>query len=257
MNAAYIYLLQDGHDRGTNIYKIGKTVQCGDTRKLTRLLSYSHGTIQKYLWEVDPISVHNIENDIKVLFTNKFTLSRGKEWFEGNPIEMKRDIDNIIFSSYTATLPATQTDNSTDEQIISGGCVNNEPSSNITNDISHHNKLSNDGCNKNNFTCPRCGYETCYKQNLITHLRKKKTCNASLQNTSIEDVLKDLIKPKTEKRVKCRYCDHLYTNRNNRSRHEKTCALKAQRSSEISKITQIVRDLTDKVTSLLSQQATT
>lgn len=44
---AYIYLLQDGHDKGTNVYKIGRTVQKGgDGRRLKRLQGYTKGTVQ-------------------------------------------------------------------------------------------------------------------------------------------------------------------------------------------------------------------
>jgi hypothetical protein len=50
---SYIYLIQDGNFINTNIYKIGRTTQKGDTRRLTRFSSYNKETIQKFLREVN------------------------------------------------------------------------------------------------------------------------------------------------------------------------------------------------------------
>lgn len=95
--AAYIYLLQDGNDLGTNIYKIGKTVQSGgDTRKLKRLCSYSHGTVVKYVEAVPSDLVDFIEQQIILLFNQEFMCVRGKEWFVGDYISMKKYIRTVV-----------------------------------------------------------------------------------------------------------------------------------------------------------------
>lgn len=94
---AYIYLLQDGNDRGTDIYKIGRTSdKCQDTRTLKRLKSYSKNTIVYNLTAVSHCEVVKIENDIKSHFNKKYILVRGQEWFKGNVNEMKKDINKII-----------------------------------------------------------------------------------------------------------------------------------------------------------------
>lgn len=94
---AYIYLLQDGKDIGTQIRKFGLTVQKGgDSRSLNRLKKYNKGTIVYNIWNVHEESVLNIENEIKTRFKQKYRLARGSEWFEGDMHLMKKDIDDII-----------------------------------------------------------------------------------------------------------------------------------------------------------------
>lgn len=99
-HVSYIYLIQDGKDKGTNIYKIGRTTQSGsDIRKLRRIMSYSHGTIIYNIFNVNPCIVNDIERSIKDAFRKKYTLVRGSEWFAGDVISMKKDIDAIIESN--------------------------------------------------------------------------------------------------------------------------------------------------------------
>jgi hypothetical protein len=94
---SYIYLIQDGKDIGTNIFKIGKTKQGIDNIiKLKRLHGYSKGTIQYNTWLVSYTILDDLEIKIKTYFKNKYVLVRGYEWFEGNVKEMKKDIDIII-----------------------------------------------------------------------------------------------------------------------------------------------------------------
>ena len=94
---AYIYLLQDGADIGTNLFKPGQTIQTtGDTRSLARIRSYSKGTIVYNLFIVPVAKVDEIESLIKKEFTEKYKLVRGSEWFEGDVRAMKKDIDRII-----------------------------------------------------------------------------------------------------------------------------------------------------------------
>lgn len=90
--AAYIYLIQDGNDIGTNVYKIGKTKQNkNDSRDLCRLRQYSHGTKQHATFSVPYEHVDDIEDIIIREFKSKYKLARGREWFEGNMLEMRED----------------------------------------------------------------------------------------------------------------------------------------------------------------------
>lgn len=94
---AYIYLLQDGDDRGTHVYKIGRTIQTGgDSRKLNRFKAYSKGTVIHHLWKVREDVLHTIEKMIKEECNQRYLLVRGMEWFEGDVKQMKKDIDRII-----------------------------------------------------------------------------------------------------------------------------------------------------------------
>lgn len=116
--SAYIYLLQDGHDKGTNIFKIGRTVQeGGDTRKIKRIQSYSRGTIVYNTFHVHYKQVNNIERQIKISFNLKYRLVKGSEWFEGNVHDMKSDIDIIINTYVTDAIkdPIIKTVSKTNE----------------------------------------------------------------------------------------------------------------------------------------------
>jgi hypothetical protein len=103
-STSYIYLVQDGEDRGTNIYKFGRTTQeGGDTRILKRIKCYSKGTIQHFLWRVATENLINIEEDIRHLFLQKYPVVRGREWFRGSVNHMKEDIDAVICKYPTFT----------------------------------------------------------------------------------------------------------------------------------------------------------
>jgi len=91
-NLSTIYIIQDGKDRGTNIYKIGKT----DKQFKDRFSSYSNNSIVYETYEVDSSICNKIEMYIIRHFKNKYTLEKGREWFSGNVEEMKKDISNII-----------------------------------------------------------------------------------------------------------------------------------------------------------------
>lgn len=108
---SHIYLIQDGHDVGTNIFKFGKSKQgINDIIKLKRFKGYSNGTIQYNTWNVSYTLVDKIESEIKNCFRNKYVLVRGHEWFEGNVKEMKKDIDYIIDNYNTENYAVNQTE---------------------------------------------------------------------------------------------------------------------------------------------------
>jgi hypothetical protein len=93
----YIYLLQDGRDKNTKTYKVGRTTQKGgDSRRLNRLHKYTKGTVVYNTFFVDANEVNRIEQHILSEFKQKYRLVRGLEWFEGDVSEMKKDIDMII-----------------------------------------------------------------------------------------------------------------------------------------------------------------
>jgi hypothetical protein len=67
-----------------------------DSRKLTRLQDYSKGTIVFNTYCVPKHHVKQIETDIKMVFSIKYKLCRGTEWFKGDSHNMRKDIDTII-----------------------------------------------------------------------------------------------------------------------------------------------------------------
>jgi hypothetical protein len=94
---AHIYLIQDGDNIGTDIFKFGKSKQgINNIIKLKRFKGYSKETIQYNTWLVPYTLVDDIENEIKKYFNNKYMRVRGYEWFKGDVKKMKHDIDFII-----------------------------------------------------------------------------------------------------------------------------------------------------------------
>lgn len=91
-NISTIYIIQDGKDRGTNIYKIGKT----DKPFKGRFSAYSDKSIVYETYDVDSSICNKIEMYIIRYFKSKYKLEKGREWFSGNVEEMKKDISTII-----------------------------------------------------------------------------------------------------------------------------------------------------------------
>jgi hypothetical protein len=95
-STSYIYLVQDGEYIGTSVYKVGRTTQNGDTRSLNSLNCYSKNTILVCLRQVNTEKVIEIKNDVIKVFTIKYNLVKGVDWFDGDKNQMIVDINTII-----------------------------------------------------------------------------------------------------------------------------------------------------------------
>ena len=93
-NFACIYLLQDGNDIGTEVYKIGKTNRgtTGNQRKFDRFLGYTKDTEIILTCKVSSEEIDNIEKELIKKFEREFKLHKGREWFEGDIKNMKKII---------------------------------------------------------------------------------------------------------------------------------------------------------------------
>lgn len=92
---SYIYLVQDGEDIGTNIYKVGRTTQLNDCRTINRIKSYSNGSIIYSIIRVHDDNVREIERKILKEFEKTFVLFKGNEWFKGDIEEMMSKVYDI------------------------------------------------------------------------------------------------------------------------------------------------------------------
>lgn len=92
---SYIYLIQDGEDVGTNIYKVGRTTQLNDCRTINRIKSYNNGSIIYSIIRVHDDNVREIERKIIKEFEQKFVLFKGNEWFKGDVEEMMSKVYEI------------------------------------------------------------------------------------------------------------------------------------------------------------------
>ena len=189
---SYIYLIQDGKFINTNIYKIGRTTQKGDTRKLIRFSSYNKETIQKFLREVNTDIVINIEDEIKSLFVKKYKLVQGSEWFEGDCNSMISEINSIIDKHKPLVCIPIQMDTN-----ISEICIP------IKKNSFHIRKNM-----KRTFFCKNCDYYTDIKCNFEKHNRSKK------HNNKVE---------KINNKYVCQYCNIKIKHQSSYSRHNKKC----------------------------------
>lgn len=96
MVTSYIYLIQDTKYKNTNVYKIGKTTQNGDCRRITRFQGYNKYSTIEYIRTVDISYVDSLELEIIDMFNKSFKLIEGNEWFCGNREEMIQIINCII-----------------------------------------------------------------------------------------------------------------------------------------------------------------
>jgi hypothetical protein len=86
-----IYLVQPAELVGTNRYKIG----CSKKNDLSRCKNgYKHGT--RYIHIMECAEPYNIERQLKRVFTDKFKLIAGREYFEGNESVMITEFFNIV-----------------------------------------------------------------------------------------------------------------------------------------------------------------
>lgn len=185
---SYIYLLQDGKDKGTNVYKIGRTSQNGgDARKLMRLQAYSTGTVIYNLWKVNDDLLETIEYKIKKQFKRSYELVRGSEWFDGNVKQMKQDIDNIIESTTTCV-------DISDSEI--------QEDANLDKSSDTNTQVDNSMPKPKRFSCDRCGKRYAKNSTLKHHV----------------PVCKGVSNP-----LECHLCHKIFTYRGNKSRHIRVC----------------------------------
>ena len=93
----YIYLIRE-RERirlNENVYKIGRTEQERNLT-ITRFNGYKPESEIILLYQCETKLLCPVEKEIKDTFKKRFKLTEGKEYFEGDPILMKRLIINIL-----------------------------------------------------------------------------------------------------------------------------------------------------------------
>lgn len=166
---AYLYIIQDGNDKDTNIYKVGKSTQkCNtcDTRVIRRMKEYNEGTL---IFSIEHVNIENVtkmENIIINTLGMKYKCARGREWFKGNLLEIKGDFTDILKKHNFGF------------QINDSDDTNKEKKSN----------------KKIEYKCPRCGFQTNQKNMMRRHLfLLKKQCPGIFQDIELTHEMKDYI----------------------------------------------------------------
>jgi len=85
-----LYFIQPAELVGTNRYKIG----CSATNDMVRCKSYRQGT--RYLMILECPQPFSVESVVKSRFESLFQRVAGKEYFEGDELEMRR----VFYETY-------------------------------------------------------------------------------------------------------------------------------------------------------------
>lgn len=100
-------------------------------------------------------------------------------------------------------------------------------------------------------TCKRCGYSTTIKSNLISHLRRKNACPASLEDLDRNTLILELqpVKDTEKGQYQCRFCDKGFSKSQNRWRHESNKHKNVEDNNivalteKVEKLTQIIDEM--------------
>jgi len=186
-----IYILQDGKDLNTNIYKIGKTIQPIAKRIRpkgyikNRLIAYSKNivplglksganTILYQTYIVDQDILDKTESIIIKHFSNLFMKERGREWFKGDIKEMITEIELIIGSEYTLTtiLKNYSEDNKSIENITCEFCTKifTNKSNLLAQQKITKSCLEKQGIKNEDYRCEHCSKLLSNHKRLLTHI---------------------------------------------------------------------------------------
>ena len=101
------------------------------------------------------------------------------------------------------------------------------------------------------FKCKRCGNDFKQKKNLISHLKRKKTCETKLRDIDIDKYLVKLTsKEVTVKTVFCKYCNKQMSSMNALSTHKQRCKVKLQQDTQAMKERESMTELKMKLEQL-------
>jgi len=238
----YLYLIQTGEDKGTNIYKIGKTVR----QPHKRLQGYDKDTKTICIQAVD--DCHNRETELKALFNNKFRLARGREYFEGNKKAMEEEFSKFVNQDKIREIRLGEENTIIDEEenlnnIYINIKIDVEENKQDIKDIKEDINLSKFKCNLCNnifiskfslerhqekkvkcneptvYQCKKCNRYFKEKRNLLQHLEKK-LCKIITTKIDIpqKEIPQEVIK--IDNRSKCNLCNNIFINKHSLERHQ-------------------------------------
>lgn len=214
MNNGIIYLIQPAELVGTSRYKIG----CSGKTDLNRCKNgYKKGS--RYLCIMECVNPVLLENKIKNIFSDKFKLIAGKEYYEGNEIDMYNLFIQIV-SDYKNNLSNKINNNHCD---VSNPKNKNSEVDNILNREDKITKI----INIDHF-CQKCNIKYQSNVGLWKHNKTKHPIEKNID-------------PNTK--YNCRHCDKHLKYKQSRWVHENKCKNK----TSYNKLQENVKILTDKV----------
>lgn len=104
------------------------------------------------------------------------------------------------------------------------------------------------------FKCPRCGYETDIKANLVAHLKSKKLCPVTFSNVTRESILEEYKKPeRLNDAVACDWCKKEIS-KCNVSRHRQICPKRVDSNTSNNELTAMIEDKLQQMTTIMQEQ---
>lgn len=74
------------------------------------------------------------------------------------------------------------------------------------------------------FHCKRCGHTATTRSNLFQHLRRKHICQPLCEDIQPKELLEELLaEKKKQKTIQCAHCQAMFTTRQAKHVHMKTC----------------------------------
>ena len=181
-----VYFIQPVILVGTNRYKIG----CASN--MSSIVSYHSGT--RVIEVIKCKDYFTIENEIIKRFKEKFITCGGKEYFQGNEEEMKKEFCEIV-SKFTTT-NTIETDIKTSDENI----------------VYEKNDISKSSC-KSKYSCIKCNYSCNKKQHFEIHLLTKK--HKTPEKTEQEEIEKY--------GISCNICNKKYKSYSGLWNHKQKC----------------------------------
>lgn len=103
-------------------------------------------------------------------------------------------------------------------------------------------------CTMTEYRCRRCGHIASTKDNIIKHFKRKKLCNAVLEDIPVEELLLEYPVHVKRKEIRCDLCDTVFSFPSALYRHKKICEVKCS-----PKIEQRFKQLQDQITVLQNE----
>jgi uncharacterized C2H2 Zn-finger protein len=177
MSGPHIYILREREFLATGelLYKVGRTRDV-----MQRFKQYPKGSQLNFVMYVSEDNILGAEKIILCAFrdTFKHRTDIGKEYFEGDILDMVQTVINILQTTFKNAVHCDKVDEviveSFDNQIF-------DPI------------ISNKGGNQVSYSCPRCGYTTRRRSNIGNHFKRTTPCHITMNGRSLTEDIKRMI----------------------------------------------------------------
>jgi len=230
MKVGYIYMLSIPFSDNDNVIKIGMSRQ-RPSNNIQRICDYPKNSKIYFTCVVPFDDVKTIEYNIIQVFKKKYIPYKGNEFFSGCERHMIIDILDVIKKHIVIPQPYSNELEMMSNIVSAPSQLNNSTQEQVD-EINENNDIKMNTKDEKVYTkpcvCRRCGLTSTTRSNLLSHLRRKTPCDATNENISQADLIEEILeeKRKHNKIVQCYYCDAMFSTRQARHVHVKSCKYK-------------------------------